>query len=78
MHLVWWRKAVNDNEHPIYRVLESPGLNQFIVAEMDGLGPIMRLGPYASRHHALDRMNALLTLVADRGLDRRPGGRARS
>jgi hypothetical protein len=78
MHLIWWRKAVNDNEHGTYGIVESPGLNQFLVVEYDGLGPIMRLGPYASRHHALDRMQALLTLVSDRGLDRRPGGEIRS
>ena len=75
MHLIWWRKAVNDNDHPTYGIVESPGMNQYAVVEYDGLGPIMRLGPYASRHHALDRMNALFTLIADRGLDRRPGGR---
>ncbi|HLG44733.1 MAG TPA: hypothetical protein VKY24_00715 [Reyranella sp.] len=69
---------MNDNEHDRYGIVESPGLNQYAVVEYDGLGPIMRLGPYASRHHALDRMNALLILIADRGLDRRPGGRVSS
>lgn len=65
-HLIWWRKAVNDNQHSRYRVIASPGLNQYAVAEMDALGPILRLGPYASMYHALDRMNALLVLIAKR------------
>ena len=78
MHLIWWRKAMNDNEHGTYGIVESPGMNQFLVVEYDELGPIMRLGPYASRHHALDRMHALLSLIADRGLGLRPGGRVSS
>ena len=45
MHLIWWRKAVNDNDHPTYGIVESPGMNQFAVVEYDALGPIMRLGP---------------------------------
>jgi hypothetical protein len=68
-NLVLWRKAVNDNEHHTFGIVESAALNQFLIVEYDGLGPIMRLGPYASRHHALERMNALIGMVAARNLD---------
>ena len=69
MHLIWWRKAVNDNSHSRYDIVESPSLNQFAVVEYDRLGPILRLGPYASRHHALDRLAALVGMIAERGLE---------
>jgi hypothetical protein len=79
MHqLIWWRKAVNDNEHHTFGIVESLCLNQFLIVEYDDLGPIMRLGPFASRWHAMQRLDALLAMVEARNLDealRRRAGR---